>query len=153
VRVTNTGNGDDTYTLTAFGVPGHLNVTMEEDEVKVKAYNHIDVEVTARISKDALADDEGAMFGVGCLSSDGLSEAIVYLIVTVEPEYGMEVEMGTADELEFLPGASAAFTVNVTNTGNIDDVFTFELDRHSGNIIVALDPEDMELEAGSTGEV
>ena len=111
------------------------------------------MEVTARLSEDAPADDEGSMFGVRCLSSDNVSEAIVYLIVTVDPVFSMDVEMGSDDELEVLPGASETFSVNVTNTGNTGDTYTFELGRHSDHITAVLSGEEMDLEAGETGEV
>jgi uncharacterized membrane protein len=132
IRVTNQGNGPDTFRITASLPPSGWSISLSDSTVSMDSRHNSgssEVEIHISLPDDALATDEVVITITVMPNSGGAAYSTQDLSITVASFHSMDV---TAD-LQVQEGrmnTSVNFPIEVSNTGNIDDIFRFSVVKH-----------------------
>jgi len=132
IKVTNQGNGPDTFRVTASLPPGGWSISLSDSTVSMDSRHNSgsdEVEIHISLPDDALATDEVIITITVMPNSGGAAYAVQDLTITVAAFHSMEV----AVELQVQEGrmnTSVNFPIEVSNTGNTDDIFRFSVVKH-----------------------
>ena len=130
LTVTNTGNGPDTFRVSASSLPTGWSVTLESSTISTQSRFSNDksgtIDVTISLPLDALATEEVAItFSVLPQSSGGAYDT-AELTVTVKAVHGMSGN-SPADDQTGRSDTTVQFPISVTNDGNTLDRFRFSV--------------------------
>ena len=130
LRVENTGNGEDTFHISAGSVPAGWSVRAEPDEVTLigrhstPAESRVaNVQVNVSVPEGALAD-ESIRLPITLSSGTGRVYEMTTVTVTVAAHHSMGLEVPVEQQYG-KGGSSVQFPFTVTNSGNVADLFTF----------------------------
>ena len=132
ITVTNQGNGPDTFRITASLPPAGWSVSLSDSTVSMDSRHNSgssEVEIHISLPDDALATDEVVITITVMPNSGGAAYSAQDLSITVAAFHSMDV---TAD-LQVQEGrmnTSVNFPIEVSNTGNTDDIFRFSVVKH-----------------------
>jgi uncharacterized membrane protein len=132
IKVTNQGNGPDTFRITASLPPTGWSISLSDSTLSMDSRHNSgsgEVEIQISLPNEALATDEVVITITVMPHSGGTAYASQDLTITVAAFHSMEV----AAELQIQEGrmnTSVDFPFEVSNTGNIDDVFRFSVVKH-----------------------
>ena len=131
LTVTNTGNGQDTFRVTALEIPAGWSVTLESTTITTESrFNNAEksgtIEVTISLPLDALAiEEETIVFSVLPKDSGGAYDT-AELLVTVKEIHGMSGE-SPADDQTGRSDTTVQFPINIKNEGNTLDRYRFSV--------------------------
>ena len=148
-NITNTGNGQDTYSLSVEG-PAIWNPVLSQNESSVDAVSGSQFTLTVSIPSDR---DAGASSGdvvVTVISSDGESTANSTVSVTTSQVYdiGLGYVSGSDGTVSVTQETQILLKLNVTNNGNGID--TLSLTMANAPSWAALGAETMQIGRGQT---
>ncbi len=149
LTVTNTGNATDSFGFdvagNAWGVGLPMTVTLDMGQ-------SVDVAVTVEVPEDAAAGDYD-MATVTATSVNDPSATAAYdlttLTTTAGAVYGVALAPVTAAQ-SGMPGTVVSYTLTVTNTGNITDVFSFTASGDKWTVVL---PSPVTLDMGESADV
>ncbi|UCC92989.1 MAG: S8 family serine peptidase [Thermoplasmata archaeon] len=149
VNVLNTGNVVDTYTLSTEGIPVGWSVSLDNDDITlgVEKTGTIAMRVTPpsaakageRFSLNVKVTSTGNSTYMTALSSDA----------TVGQVHGLDSELSKQGS-SVLPGNSVVHEINVTNTGNGEDSYYFDVFNLPDGWQADFSDEDITLEDNVT---
>ena len=117
VKVNNTGNGQDTVTLTHSGEPSGWTVT-HVSSASISALGYTDVVVSVVPPSKTTAGTYQTTLKAA--SSDGKTNSQTTLVIIIDAQYGLS--MSSSDVSKYVtPKVAAYYNLSVTNTGNTDD--------------------------------
>jgi len=117
VKVNNSGNGQDTVTLTHSGEPSGWTVT-HVSSASISALGSTDVVVSVIPPSKTTAGTYQTTLKAA--SSDGKTNSQTTLVVIIDAQYGLS--MSSSDVSKYVtPKVPAYYNLSVTNTGNTDD--------------------------------
>jgi len=125
LRVTNTGNCTDTFTLGVVGDDWTTNAPTPIGPLAVGA--GADVEVTVDIPPGALRGDSDVVTITATSQGDGTTSDSSVLTTWANTVYGVNMTPTVAAQSGD-PGETVTYTLRVTNTGNYTDAFTLSVD-------------------------
>ena len=131
LTVTNTGNGQDMFRVTALEIPAGWSVTLESTTITTESrFNNAEksgtIEVTISLPLDALAiEEETIVFSVLPKDSGGAYDT-AELLVTVKEIHGMSGE-SPADDQTGRSDTTVQFPINIKNEGNTLDRYRFSV--------------------------
>ena len=132
IRVTNQGNGPDTFRVTTSLPPSGWSISLSDSTVSMDSRHKggsSEVEIQISLPADALATDEVVITITVMPNNGGAAYSTQDLSITVAAFHSMEV----VAELQVQEGrmnTSVNFPIEVSNTGNTDDIFRFSVVRH-----------------------
>lgn len=147
VAANNTGQGNDTYTLTLAGEAAAWT-TLSDTQITAPENGEVEVVLLVDVPDDA---DEGSyIVNLTATSSDGVTADTITLTVKVQVN---DVDV-VADEVqvETFIEVPVSFTFNVTNTGQGSDTFSLSLSGDAANWSF-MTPAELTLAEGETGPV
>jgi hypothetical protein len=146
--ITNTGNAEDTFALTAAGNAWGVSLSITEVTLLPGASASFTVDVT--IPANAQGGDMDVVTIAATSGIDPLVSDSSVLTTYANAVYGFELGPAAQDGYGD-PGAVVQYTLQLTNTSNTTDTFDF---TYSGNLwTVALPVTSFELAAGETVDV
>ena len=162
LKVTNTGNTTDTVSLEAsaeVGIGGSVLGSLSENAIELEA--GASKEVTLAVKGDLLTTSADYPITVTATSgTDSTMTAEVTTTTTIEiPPViaGVSLEIVGDDVLSTMDAVEGvSYTLNVTNTGNMQDTITLEASAEvgiEGSVLGTLSENSIELEAGASAEV
>jgi uncharacterized membrane protein len=117
VKVNNTGNGQDTVTLTHSGEPSGWTVT-HVSSASISALGSTDVVLSVVPPSKTTAGTYQTTLKAA--SSDGKTNSQTTLVIIIDAQYGLS--MSSSDVSKYVtPKVPAYYNLSVTNTGNTDD--------------------------------
>ena len=130
LTVTNTGNGPDTFRISASSLPTGWSVTLESTTISTESrYSNQKsgtIDVTISLPLDALATEEVTItFSVLPTSSGGAYDT-QELRVTVKKVHGMSGDAPAEDQTG-RSDTTVQFPITISNDGNTDDRFRFSV--------------------------
>ena len=130
--VTNTGNGDDTYTIAVETLATTYNPTAPPDTGAVAADGSTQFVLGTTVPADSPALASSGNITVTATSSDGTTTASATVSVATAQVYGLAWsyradDNGTIDSISVDQGASGRVGLILTNTGNGADTSSFAL--------------------------
>ncbi len=147
LRVTNTGNTDDTISL---ATSGDATATLSQTSISLAADASADVTLT--ISGDALATAGAYEVKVTATSQgDAEKTAVVSTTTTILPVYGVSLSgVGELTTETVYTGDGVSYMLRVTNTGNTNDTISLTT---SGDATATLNQTSISLAAGASADV
>lgn len=128
--LTNTGNGEDTFTITLGGLPAGWSGSVEPTSVSLGAGASAPVTVTVEVPTDALSGTVATAVVTATSSADPSVWATVTDRTTVRHRPG--VALAPNWERAAFSGDIVTYTHILTNTGNGEDVFYLQLSSSLG---------------------
>ncbi len=122
VRVTNTGNGMDTFGLSMLGLPPSWEASFSEDSITLEDNVTKNVDVSIKAPPKALVNTRADIL-ITVASSEGKFVQLEAR-TRVRQIYGVDLDV-TSEEV-IMPGGKIYYSVLVTNLGNGIDVFTYQ---------------------------
>ncbi|WP_322509425.1 ExeM/NucH family extracellular endonuclease [Anaerolinea sp.] len=149
----NTGNMSDTYAFSSFLVSGeNWNVTLPEP-VTLAAGASQDVTIQVEIPSTATASQSSEILVMATSQFTGAVGASSILTTTVQSQsYGVTLSPAS-DAKSGLVNSTVTYTLNITNTGNVSDTFTFASELLSGQNWNVTLPNPVTLAAGASQDV
>jgi hypothetical protein len=121
IRVVNTGNLPDTFTLTASGATSGWTMTFSQSTVSLGFGTSNSQLVTVHIASPTNAKVNHQTLSVRATSSNSPSTTdTVTLNVGIVPQFGASLDFSQASTTS---GGTFTYNLNVTNIGNVDDTF------------------------------
>jgi uncharacterized membrane protein len=122
INVTNTGNGEDSYSLDVFNLPQGWEASFSEDDVTLE--DNVTKVVTLELGSpdDALSGMIAAL-DITVTSSSGQSQ-VLKARTQVRKTTGMDATMTAEDTV--LPGQKVRYTIDIFNLGNGNDNFFYD---------------------------
>jgi uncharacterized membrane protein len=149
--LTNTGNGPDTFALTAGGLPAGWTVTVEPASVALAAGASASVVVTVQAPSDALSGTVSTAVVTATSSADPAVFATVRDTTTVLLKPGVALAPDREGVVE--PGGSVTYTHILTNTGNGPDTFVLTARGLPAGWTVTVEPASVVLAVGASASV
>ncbi len=150
MTVTNTGATDDSFALTvASGWAATLSASNTGTLAPGDAFNF-----TVEVTVDAAAADGDTNVTVVTATSDAdnsvTDTASLTTTAVIEAIYGVDLSAATTAQSDYV-GATVAYTIVISNTGNVPDTFTVTLAGNSWPTDVA--PPSVDLQPGASAEL
>jgi len=132
IRVHNTGNRDDTYTMTKTGLPAGWNLTATvPDALALGAGLYHDISLGISPPADAKADDWAEVHITAVSWSNATVQASIILRLVVNATYFLELRCDVMERYVD-PGQSAVFGMELRNGGNAPDTVSLSAFLESG---------------------
>ena len=152
-NITNTGNGQDTYSISVEGAPVIWNPVLSQDNITVGAVSssQFTLSVTIPSDREVRPDGpDGADLVVTVISSDGESTAnsTVRAYTSQVYDIGLGYASGTDGTATVTQDTPISLKVNVTNNGNGVDFITLDMNNHPS--WASLSAENITLFRGQT---
>jgi len=132
IRVTNQGNGPDTFRITASLPPAGWAISLSDSTASMDSRHNSgssEIEIQISLPEDALATDTVTITITVMPNSGGTAYATQDLSITVAEFHSMEV-LAELQVQEGRMNTSVNFPIEVSNTGNTDDTFRFSVVKH-----------------------
>ncbi|GAP15648.1 protein containg conserved repeat domain [Longilinea arvoryzae] len=125
LTITNTGNIDDTYTLTA---SGNLWPTAVPNSIAVSAGATVSFTAVVSVPGDYAGVTSDTVTITAVSDGDPISPAVsdTQTLTTRAPYYGVQVSTWNS-KLSGRPGDTVTYTIHVYNTGNVPDTYDITL--------------------------
>ena len=130
LRLENPGNGEDTFTLEGRIGAGNLseipNVTFEiNNPVRTLGAGGISmVPVWVTLPEDVPAREQFEVIFDWTSVGDNTVTDSANITIEARPDHRWNIEIGEGESLQVIPGQNLNLTINLTNTGNTDDLLT-----------------------------
>ena len=134
VTVVNNGNGPEVFRLTTSSPPVGWSATLSDSTISTSSRfsgsKEGTADLTVSLPDNALATDV-VVITISMLSQDGGEVyATEDLEISVVATYGMIADVKLSEQ-EGRPGTEVMFPIEVTNTGNKEDLFQFSVIAHT----------------------
>lgn len=130
LRLENPGNGEDTFILSGFTTTGNLsqapNATFEiSNPIRTLGPGGISmVPVWVTLPEDVPARETFQLIFDWTSVGDSSVSDQANITIEARPDHRWDIEVAQGDWMQVTPGSSVSLAINITNTGNTDDLLT-----------------------------